>query len=240
MPKLGRSCWLYIPFPAKFWRISFVLQSTKISQHFVLPTPWNSSLPWKITPLNDNDNWQISNRIVHIDIRYSASSRDISIDPFHLFLFLCKPIVNQKRNEFYVVEECITSFFNLQILSAYFVVLPLRDEGAISLGLGNLPGLFVGSLLLTLVAAPVSTLVFSMPNLSKGKVWCIWQFDFRCELILIRCWLMFNWFCGERGFSFWSIRLYFVIYACIQYVLHELKLHSIGIIVASFGFIVAC
>ncbi|XP_028111194.1 uncharacterized protein LOC114309609 [Camellia sinensis] len=56
------------------------------------------------------------------------------------------------------------------ILSAYFVVLPLRDEGAISLGLGNLPGLFVGSLALTLVAAPVSTLIFSLPNLSKGKV----------------------------------------------------------------------
>ncbi|KAH6762864.1 TLC ATP/ADP transporter [Perilla frutescens var. hirtella] len=60
-----------------------------------------------------------------------------------------------------------SSFFF--ILSAYFVVLPLRDEGAISLGLGSLPGLFVGSLLLTLVAAPVSTLVFSLPNLSKGK-----------------------------------------------------------------------
>ncbi|XP_039023419.1 uncharacterized protein LOC120156076 isoform X2 [Hibiscus syriacus] len=53
------------------------------------------------------------------------------------------------------------------ILSAYFVVLPLRDEGAISLGLSNLPGLFVGSLLLTLIAAPVSTLIFSLPNLSK-------------------------------------------------------------------------
>ncbi|KAG6416034.1 hypothetical protein SASPL_123456 [Salvia splendens] len=60
-----------------------------------------------------------------------------------------------------------SSFFF--ILSAYFVVLPLRDEGAISLGLGNLPSLFVGSLLLTLVAAPLSTLVFSLPNLSKGK-----------------------------------------------------------------------
>lgn len=55
------------------------------------------------------------------------------------------------------------------ILSAYFVVLPLRDEGAISLGLSNLPELFVGSLMLTLVAAPVSTLVFSLPNVSKGK-----------------------------------------------------------------------
>ncbi|XP_073114532.1 uncharacterized protein [Elaeis guineensis] len=55
------------------------------------------------------------------------------------------------------------------ILSAYFVILPLRDEGAISLGLNNLPGLFVGSLLLTLVAAPLSTLIFSLPNLSKAR-----------------------------------------------------------------------
>ncbi|KAL9331084.1 hypothetical protein ACSQ67_000694 [Phaseolus vulgaris] len=55
------------------------------------------------------------------------------------------------------------------VLSAYFVVLPLRDEGAISLGLSNLPGLFVGSLVLTLVAAPFSSLIFSLPNLSKGK-----------------------------------------------------------------------
>ncbi|KAG6503483.1 hypothetical protein ZIOFF_035798 [Zingiber officinale] len=55
------------------------------------------------------------------------------------------------------------------LLSAYFVILPLRDEGAISLGLENLPGLFVGSLILTLLAAPVSTLVFSLPNLSKAR-----------------------------------------------------------------------
>ncbi|TYG51057.1 hypothetical protein ES288_D10G226000v1 [Gossypium darwinii] len=55
------------------------------------------------------------------------------------------------------------------ILSAYFVVLPLRDEGAISLGLSNLPELFVGSLVLTLIAAPLSTLIFSLPNLSKVK-----------------------------------------------------------------------
>ncbi|KAF6143107.1 hypothetical protein GIB67_041175 [Kingdonia uniflora] len=53
------------------------------------------------------------------------------------------------------------------ILSAYFVILPLRDDGAISLGLTNLPELFVGSLLLTLVAAPLSTLVFSLPRISK-------------------------------------------------------------------------
>ena len=37
-----------------------------------------------------------------------------------------------------------------QILSAYFVVLPLRDEGDISLGLDTLPGLFAGSVLASL------------------------------------------------------------------------------------------
>ncbi|KAM7277038.1 hypothetical protein ACFE04_018904 [Oxalis oulophora] len=56
------------------------------------------------------------------------------------------------------------------ILSAYFVVLPLRDEGAISLGLSSLPALFVGSLFLTLIAAPLSTLIFSLPSLSKNRV----------------------------------------------------------------------
>ncbi|KAL9382125.1 hypothetical protein Peur_025160 [Populus x canadensis] len=55
------------------------------------------------------------------------------------------------------------------ILSASFVVLPLRDEGAISLGLSKLPALFIGSLFLTLIAAPLSTLLFSFPNFSKSK-----------------------------------------------------------------------
>lgn len=66
----------------------------------------------------------------------------------------------------------LTNLFNfvLQILSAYFIVLPLRDEGAISLGLSNLPELFIGSLLLTVIATPFTSLVFSLPNLSKNKV----------------------------------------------------------------------
>ncbi|KAI3957948.1 hypothetical protein MKW98_020590 [Papaver atlanticum] len=38
------------------------------------------------------------------------------------------------------------------------------------LRLNNLPGLFLGSLVLTLIAAPLSTLIFSMTNLSKIKV----------------------------------------------------------------------
>ncbi|XP_008810567.1 uncharacterized protein LOC103721951 isoform X2 [Phoenix dactylifera] len=70
------------------------------------------------------------------------------------------------------------------ILSAYFVILPLRDEGAISLGLNNLPGLFVGSLLLTLVAAPLSTLIFSLPNLSKSRALVLIHRFFSVSLLI--------------------------------------------------------
>ncbi|AED90855.1 TLC ATP/ADP transporter [Arabidopsis thaliana] len=74
------------------------------------------------------------------------------------------------------------------ILSAYFVVLPLRDEGAISLGLSKLPGLFVGSLFLTLIAAPLSTFIFSLPNLSKSKALVIIHRFFSLSLVL--CFLL--------------------------------------------------
>ncbi|OMO88621.1 ADP/ATP carrier protein [Corchorus capsularis] len=70
------------------------------------------------------------------------------------------------------------------ILCAYFVVLPLRDEGAISLGLSHLPGLFIGSLLLTLIAAPVSTLIFSLPNLSKVKALVLIHRFFSVSLVV--------------------------------------------------------
>ncbi|ESQ40446.1 hypothetical protein EUTSA_v10013352mg [Eutrema salsugineum] len=76
------------------------------------------------------------------------------------------------------------------ILSAYFVVLPLRDEGAISLGLSKLPGLFVGSLLLTLIAAPASTFIFSLPNLSKSKALVIIHRFFSLSLVL--CFLLWR------------------------------------------------
>ncbi|GLT46035.1 hypothetical protein SLA2020_198250 [Shorea laevis] len=70
------------------------------------------------------------------------------------------------------------------ILSAYFVVLPLRDEGAISLGISNLPSLFVGSLVLTLIAAPLSTLIFSSPNFSKSKGLVLIHRFFSISLVL--------------------------------------------------------
>ncbi|RLM58357.1 uncharacterized protein C2845_PM18G13760 [Panicum miliaceum] len=65
-----------------------------------------------------------------------------------------------------LMNAAATFFF---ILSAYFVVLPLRDEGAISLGLDTLPGLFAGSLLLTVIAAPIASLAFSLPSIPKPR-----------------------------------------------------------------------
>ncbi|KAL5537351.1 hypothetical protein UlMin_045879 [Ulmus minor] len=83
------------------------------------------------------------------------------------------------------------------ILSAYFVVLPLRDEGAISLGLSSLPALFLGSLVLTLIAAPVSTLVFSLPNLSKGKALVLIHRFFSVSLIVF----FILWHSSSAGYS---------------------------------------
>ncbi|KAJ1688812.1 hypothetical protein LUZ63_012967 [Rhynchospora breviuscula] len=80
-----------------------------------------------------------------------------------------------------LVHSASTFFF---ILCAYFVILPLRDEGAISLGLSNLPSLFVGSLILTLIAAPISTLIFSLPNLSKSKALVLIHRFFSISLLI--------------------------------------------------------
>nr|XP_048325655.1 uncharacterized protein LOC107413977 isoform X1 [Ziziphus jujuba var. spinosa]XP_048325656.1 uncharacterized protein LOC107413977 isoform X1 [Ziziphus jujuba var. spinosa] len=80
-----------------------------------------------------------------------------------------------------LLHSALCFFF---ILSSYFVVLPLRDEGAISLGLSNLPGLFMGSLALTLIAAPISTLIFSLPNLSKGKALVLIHRFFSVSLVV--------------------------------------------------------
>ncbi|XP_068330832.1 uncharacterized protein [Pyrus communis] len=81
------------------------------------------------------------------------------------------------------------------ILCAYFVVLPLRDEGAISLGLSNLPSLFVGSLVLTSIAAPVATLIFSLPNVSKGKALVLMLRFFSVSLVAF----FFLWRASSAG-----------------------------------------
>ncbi|XP_023737410.1 uncharacterized protein LOC111885378 isoform X1 [Lactuca sativa] len=90
--------------------------------------------------------------------------------------------LNIHPHETYSVFYSTSSFFF--VLSAYFVVLPLRDEGAISLGIGNIPGLFVGSLILTLIAAPLSTLIFSLPNLPKAKALVLIHRFFSASLVL--------------------------------------------------------
>ncbi|KAF9618872.1 hypothetical protein IFM89_002740 [Coptis chinensis] len=93
-----------------------------------------------------------------------------------------------------LIHSCASFFF---ILSAYFVVLPLRDDGAISLGLTNLPELFVASLVLTLVAAPVSTLIFSLPNLSKVKALVLMHRFFSVSLVLF----FILWHSSSYGYS---------------------------------------
>uniref|UniRef100_A0A0E0BEL5 ADP,ATP carrier protein n=1 Tax=Oryza glumipatula TaxID=40148 RepID=A0A0E0BEL5_9ORYZ len=84
-----------------------------------------------------------------------------------------------------LISAASTFFF---ILSAYFVVLPLRDEGAISLGLSTLPGLFAGSLLLTLVAAPVASLAFSLPSIPKPRVLQFVPSCLFCSLVCLYPW----------------------------------------------------
>ncbi|KAK2982428.1 hypothetical protein RJ640_026271 [Escallonia rubra] len=98
-----------------------------------------------------------------------------------------------------------SSFFF--ILSAYFVVLPLRDEGVISLGLGNLPGLFVGSLLLTLVAAPVSTLIFSWPSLPREKGLVLIHRFFSASLVVF----FILWLSSSPGYSLRNFKGLFIV-----------------------------
>eukprot|EP00250_Pteridium_aquilinum_P000236 c10259_g1_i1 orf=158-1600(+) len=74
------------------------------------------------------------------------------------------------------------SFFFL--LSAYFMVIPFRDEAAISLGTDVLPMLFLASLLLTLIAAPICSHLLSLPSLTKSKALLILYRFFGVSLVL--------------------------------------------------------
>ncbi|XP_021977302.1 uncharacterized protein LOC110872744 isoform X2 [Helianthus annuus] len=101
---------------------------------------------------------------------------------------------HETLNVFYSTS---TFFF---VLSAYFVVLPLRDEGAISLGVHNLPGLFAGSLVLTLIAAPLTTLIFSSPNISKARALVLIHRFFSASLVLFFILWMFSSPANSKGF----------------------------------------
>uniref|UniRef100_A0A453HNI1 ADP,ATP carrier protein n=1 Tax=Aegilops tauschii subsp. strangulata TaxID=200361 RepID=A0A453HNI1_AEGTS len=92
-------------------------------------------------------------------------------------------------------ERKILTPWVTQILSAYFVVLPLRDEGAISLGLGALPGLFAGSLVLTVLAAPVASLAFSLPSVPKSRALVLIHRFFSISLLVF----FVLWFASKPG-----------------------------------------
>lgn len=96
------------------------------------------------------------------------------------------------------------------------MVLPLRDEGAISLGLGNLPGLFAGSLVLTLIAAPLSTLIFSLPTLPRGKALVLIHRFFSASLVLF----FILWIASTPGYSFPTFKGLFTVSTTIK---EELK-----------------
>eukprot|EP00897_Mesotaenium_endlicherianum_P007254 jgi/Mesen1/6557/ME000334S05895 len=77
-----------------------------------------------------------------------------------------KRLVSVQDEEISSVLGAFWGFFFL--LGAYYMCLPLRDEAGMSLGTGSLPGLFVASLLATLVAAPLSSSLLTLPHISKG------------------------------------------------------------------------
>ncbi|GJP60930.1 hypothetical protein CLOP_g18147 [Closterium sp. NIES-67] len=78
-----------------------------------------------------------------------------------------RQMVAVHEEEMEVVLEAFCSFFFL--LAAYFVCQPLRDEAAMSLGTGALPGLFLASLASTVAAAPLSSALLSRTDISKGR-----------------------------------------------------------------------
>ena len=91
----------------------------------------------------------------------------LTYDP-RLGMYLVELVLKDMRCD--LIEVASDGTLVNQLLGAYFVVLPLRDEAALSLGTGVLPALFLASLALTMLAAPASSYLLSLPNLPKGKV----------------------------------------------------------------------
>jgi len=89
--------------------------------------------------------------------------------------------VHVHQSEIRPLLHAFSAFFFL--LSAYFVVLPLRDEAAISLGTSALPMLFLASLVLTMLAAPASSYLLSYPHLPKGRALVLLYRFFGASLI---------------------------------------------------------
>ncbi|KAK9063321.1 hypothetical protein SSX86_017191 [Deinandra increscens subsp. villosa] len=113
-------------------------------------------------------------------------------------------------HETYNVFYSTSTFFF--VLSAYFVVLPLRDEGAISLGIRNLPGLFAGSLVLTLIAAPLTTLIFSSSYISKAKALALIHRFFSASFVLF----FILWMLSSPGNSIPNVKRFLSVLSTIK------------------------
>eukprot|EP00899_Mesostigma_viride_P009313 jgi/Mesvir1/18383/Mv14265-RA.1 len=75
-------------------------------------------------------------------------------------------VVCQEQEED-TLKEGFASFFFL--LTAYFILLPVRDDAGISLGTSTLPSLFLASLVATAMGAPASSYLLSYPSLKKRQ-----------------------------------------------------------------------
>jgi len=139
------------PKPAGYWQVEGPAGNDDASSAPPRTRRGGGSLRGNRPPPRDPSS---SQRQCHLLLR-----KPFAFDPSHGFSNFATPRIK---------GFCVVVY--AQILSAYFVVLPLRDEGAISLGLDTLPGLFAGSLLLTVLAAPVASLVFSLPSIPKPRV----------------------------------------------------------------------
>ncbi|MBK7996633.1 MAG: hypothetical protein IPK14_25665 [Blastocatellia bacterium] len=84
------------------------------------------------------------------------------IDKPSAFTSILQKIVNVTQEEIKPLLLACGYFFFL--LSSYFILRPIRDEIGAANGIGNLPWLFTGTLVATLVASPIfSSLVTKFP-----------------------------------------------------------------------------
>ncbi|HRQ66119.1 MAG TPA: MFS transporter [Xanthomonadaceae bacterium] len=111
-------------------------------------------------------------------------------------------LVLVERREWAVLWLSFAYFFC--VLSAWYVLRPIRDAMGIAGGTSQLPWLFLGTLLLTLVANPVfATLVARMPRARFAT----WSYRF-FMLCLLGFFAMVQW--GGADAQVWTGRVFFV------------------------------
>lgn len=111
-------------------------------------------------------------------------------------------LVQVEQREWALLWLSFTYFFC--VLSAWYVLRPIRDAMGIAGGTSQLPWLFLGTLLLTLVANPVfATLVARMPR-ARFATWA-YRFFMLC---LFGFFAMVQW--GGDDAQVWTGRVFFV------------------------------